>query len=60
MTKYEVQDERWETVSTHRTEADAIKEAKKISGSRVIMREKSGTYESSTCISPEIGDTYSH
>ena len=60
MTKYEVQDERRQTVSTHRSEAAAIAAAKKIEDSRVIMRVKSGTYESATVVFPEVGTTYSY
>jgi hypothetical protein len=60
MTKYEVQDAARQTVSTHRTEAAAIKAARKIDDSRVMMRETSGTYKSTTCIHPEVGATYSN
>ena len=60
MTKYEVQDAAGNTASTHRSEAAAIAAAKKIEDSRVIMREKSGTYESATVVFPEVGTTYSN
>lgn len=60
MTRYEVRDQHHQTVSTHRSENVAIKAAKKIEGSRVIMQVKSGTYESSMCIYPELGSIYSN
>jgi pectin methylesterase-like acyl-CoA thioesterase len=60
MTKYEVQNEARETISTHRSEAAAIKAARKIEDSRVVMHVTSGTYKSTTCIYPAVGMTYSN
>jgi hypothetical protein len=60
MTTYEVQDETRQVISTHRSESAAIKAARKIDDSRVVMRETSGTYESTTCIYPAVGATYSN
>jgi pectin methylesterase-like acyl-CoA thioesterase len=60
MTKYEVQDETRQAVSTHRSESAAIKAARKIEDSRVVMHVTSGTYKSTTCIYPAVGTTYSN
>mgnify|MGYP003654237229 CR=1 FL=1 len=56
---YRVQDRTQSTISTHRTEAAAIKAASKIEDSRIVMDVTSGTYQSSTVIYPAVGTTYS-
>ena len=58
-TTYRVQDRTQSTISTHRTEAAAIKAASKIDDSRIVMDVISGTYQSSTVIYPNVGTTYS-
>jgi hypothetical protein len=57
-TRYQVRDEQRQVVSTHKSKTAAVKEAKTLNGSRVFMIERSGTYESITCVWPELGPTY--
>jgi hypothetical protein len=57
---FEVRDEQRNTVSSHRSESAAIKAAKKLNDSRVIMVVTSGTHKSTTCVWPEVGTTYSN
>ena len=58
---YEVVDEQKIPIGTYKSKDEAIRIATKAGeGCRVFMKIKSGTYESTTCVWPVTGATYSN